>query len=97
MSGTLAAIFGLPGSKKWIALEGRAGISRKGSGAPTASGAKKSLALRMGRTLAAARAVGYDASHGVQEEVTGGCPGHCSALSGRAGMPGPRGRVARDG
>ena len=62
-SGTLAAIFSLLGSKKWIAREGRAGISRSGSGAPTASGAKKSLALRdepvMGRNLAAAaRAIG---------------------------------------
>ena len=66
MSGTLAAIFGLPGSKKWIAREGRAGISRNGSGAPTASGSKKSLALRMGRTLAAAGSAGYDASHGLR-------------------------------
>ena len=59
MSGTLAAIFGLPGSKKWIARDGRAGISRSGAGAPTASGAKKSLALRelpvMWRKVAAGR------------------------------------------
>ena len=74
MSGTLAAIFGLPGSKKWIAREGRAGISRKGSGAPTASGAKKSLALRMGRTLAAARSAGYDASHGLAGMIRRGWP-----------------------
>jgi hypothetical protein len=45
MSGTFAAIFALLGSKKWIARLGRAGISRSGSGAPTASGLKKSLAL----------------------------------------------------
>ena len=44
-SGTFAAIFSLLGSKKWIARLGRAGISRSGSGAPTASGRKKSLAL----------------------------------------------------
>jgi hypothetical protein len=46
-SGTLAAIFGLLGSKKWIIRLGRAGTSRSGAGAPTASGAKKSLAERM--------------------------------------------------
>ena len=45
MSGTFAAIFSLLGSKKWIARLGRAGISRSGAGAPTASGRKKSLAL----------------------------------------------------
>ncbi len=48
MSGTLAAILGLPGSKKWMARLGRAGISRTGAGAPTARGAKKSLAVRHG-------------------------------------------------
>src|SRR3546814_3589228 len=46
MAGIFAAIFSLPGSKKWIAREGRAGISRRGAGAPTASGVKKSLAVR---------------------------------------------------
>ncbi len=46
MAGTLAAIFSFDGSKKWIAREGRAGISRSGVGAPTARGAKKSLAGR---------------------------------------------------
>ena len=45
MSGIFAAIFALLGSKKWMARLGRAGISRSGSGAPTASGRKKSLAL----------------------------------------------------
>ncbi len=58
IAGTLAAIFSFEGSKKWMAREGRAGISRSGAGAPTARGAKKSLALRdepvMGRNLAAA-------------------------------------------
>ena len=53
MSGIFEAIFALLGSKKWMARLGRAGISRSGVGAPTASGAKKSLALRMWRTLAA--------------------------------------------
>ena len=38
-------IFGFDGSKKWIARLGRAGISRSGWGAPTASGAKKALGL----------------------------------------------------
>ena len=46
MSGIFAAIFSLLGSKKWIARLGRAGISVSGVGAPTASGRKKSLALR---------------------------------------------------
>ena len=45
--GTLAAILAFEGSKKWIARLGRVGISRSGSGAPTASGRKKSLAERM--------------------------------------------------
>ena len=53
--GTLAAIFALDGSKKWIARLGRAGISVTGAGAPTASGRKKSLAGRMGRNLPKAR------------------------------------------
>ena len=43
--GTLAAIFSLLGSKKWIARLGRAGISVSGVGAPTARGRKKSLGL----------------------------------------------------
>ena len=43
--GTLAAIFSFDGSKKWMARLGRAGISRSGAGAPTASGRKKSLGL----------------------------------------------------
>jgi hypothetical protein len=47
MDGTLAAIFSLPGSKKWIILDGRTGISRSGSGAPTASGVKKSFGERI--------------------------------------------------
>jgi hypothetical protein len=46
MAGILAPIFSLLGAKKWIARLGRAGISVSGAGAPTASGRKKSLALR---------------------------------------------------
>ena len=46
MSGTFAAILALLGSKKWIARLGRAGISVRGVGAPTARGRKKSFALR---------------------------------------------------
>ena len=42
-SGTLAAIFSLLGSKKWIMRDGRNGISRTGSGAPIASGAEEVL------------------------------------------------------
>ena len=48
ISGTLATIFGFDGGKKWIIRDGRTGISRRGSGAPTASGRKKSLGLRIG-------------------------------------------------
>ncbi|GGN45174.1 hypothetical protein GCM10012285_28580 [Streptomyces kronopolitis] len=47
MDGTFAAIFSLPGSKKWIIRDGRNGTSRTGVGAPTASGRKKSFGERM--------------------------------------------------
>ena len=40
MSGTLLTILALDGGKKWIIRDGRTGISRTGSGAPTASGRK---------------------------------------------------------
>src|SRR5438067_6092226 len=46
-AGSLAVIFALPGSKKWIIRDGGAGISRTGAGAPTASGAKKSFGERI--------------------------------------------------
>src|ERR687895_1831618 len=49
MSGALAAIFSLEKSRKWIMRDGLKGISRSGSGAPTASGLKKSRGLRIGR------------------------------------------------
>ncbi len=38
MSGTLARIFSLDASKKWIIRDGLKGISCGGSGAPIASG-----------------------------------------------------------
>ena len=38
MSGTLATIFSLEKSRKWIIRAGRTGISGTGSGAPMASG-----------------------------------------------------------
>ncbi len=47
MSGTLATIFGFDAGKKWIIRDGGNGISRTGSGAPTASGRKKSFGERM--------------------------------------------------
>src|SRR5262245_29928683 len=47
MSGSFAAIFSLEGSKKWMQREGLTGISRTGSGAPMASGFRKSRGLRM--------------------------------------------------
>src|ERR671918_1716164 len=49
MSGALAAILSFEKSRKWIMREGVTGISRRGSGASTASGLKKSRGLRMGR------------------------------------------------
>ena len=39
ISGTFAAILALLGSKKWMALDGRAGTDMSGRGAPTARGA----------------------------------------------------------
>src|SRR5919198_902676 len=50
-SGSLAAIFSLPGSKKWIIREGLSGISRIGSGAPIARGFVKSRGFRTARTI----------------------------------------------
>src|SRR3954469_11039004 len=49
MSGTLATIFSLEKSRKWIIRAGRTGISRTGSGASMARGLKKSLGLRIAR------------------------------------------------
>jgi len=51
-SGSFAAIFSFDGSKKWIIREGVNGISRTGSGAPSARGFKKSRGLRIGPRLA---------------------------------------------
>src|SRR6185503_7294217 len=48
MSGTLAAIFSLEASKKWIIRDGGKGISAIGSGAPIARGLKKSRGFLMG-------------------------------------------------
>jgi hypothetical protein len=48
ISGTLERIFSFDGGKKWIIRLGRNGISRRGWGAPTARGRKKS---RAGRTI----------------------------------------------
>ena len=47
MSGTLATIFSLEKSRKWIIRDGGTGISASGAGAPMASGLKKSRGLRM--------------------------------------------------
>ncbi len=46
MSGTLATIFSLEKSRKWIIRDGLKGISRAGSGAPMARGLKKARGLR---------------------------------------------------
>ena len=48
IAGTLATILGFDGGRKWIIRDGRTGISRSGSGAPAASGRKKSLGGRIG-------------------------------------------------
>jgi hypothetical protein len=61
MSGTLATIFGMCGGRKWITRDGRNGMSRTGSGAPSASGRKKSFG---GRTAA-----GYGAGAWVGKAV----------------------------
>src|SRR3954451_4335557 len=50
-SGSLPAIFSLPGSKKWIIRDGLSGISAIGAGAPMARGFVKSRGLRTGRTI----------------------------------------------
>src|SRR4051794_31703077 len=50
-SGSLPAIFSLPGSKKWIIREGLSGISRIGCGAPMARGFVKSRGFRTPGTI----------------------------------------------
>ena len=51
MSGTLATIFSLEKSRKWIIRLGLNGISRTGSGAPMARGLTKSRGFRMAELL----------------------------------------------
>src|SRR3954447_26103638 len=51
MSAALATIFSLEKSRKWIIRDGLTGISRTGSGAPSARGSKKERGLRMGAGL----------------------------------------------
>ncbi len=46
VSGSFATTFSFWGGKKWMTRLGRNGISRTGSGAPTARGLKKSRGLR---------------------------------------------------
>lgn len=77
VSGSLDTIFSLWGGKKWITRLGRKGISRTGSGAPAASGLKKSLAERTDRAYVRTRVAGkvtpavYTFSHtGYTEAVT---------------------------
>src|SRR5690349_20941579 len=93
MSGTFAAILSLPGSKKWMARLGRAGISRGGAGAPTASGAKKSLAGRVMRAnYRRAPGPGYDAclaaaqGRATKQALAGSGDG-AGAAQGRRGAP----------
>src|SRR3954447_20069485 len=58
MSGTLATIFSLEKSRKWIIRDGTTGISASGSGAPIASGWKKARGLRMGGEISDPRVNG---------------------------------------
>src|SRR5579875_2522324 len=51
ISGTLATIFWLEKSRKWIMRLGRSGISRIGAGAPIANGLPKSRGLRTSSLL----------------------------------------------
>src|SRR5678815_2531833 len=48
-SGSFAAIFSFDGSKKWMQRDGVTGISRNGSGAPSARGLKNDRGFRIGR------------------------------------------------
>src|SRR5690606_20894161 len=57
MSGSLATTFSRWGGKKWIMRDGRTGISRRGSGAPTARGRKKSFGLRTASSIGVGAAV----------------------------------------
>ena len=47
IGGLIGSIFGFDGSKKWMQRDGLSGTACTGSGAPMASGLKKSRGLRM--------------------------------------------------
>src|SRR5215213_3666527 len=64
MSGTLATIFSLEKSRKWIIREGLNGISRSGSGGSMASGLKKSRGLRMAGDLTIRRLMSTETTTG---------------------------------
>src|SRR5918992_398486 len=66
MSGAFAAIFSFEKSRKWIIREGLKGISRRGSGASTASGLKKSLGFRIGRRRLPAARIPRPMAEGVE-------------------------------
>jgi hypothetical protein len=74
MSPNLATIFSLEGGKKWIIRLGRKGISRTGSGAPTARGLKKSLALRTMRGYAFLTPFGKPRDEKVARKMTDQIP-----------------------
>ena len=69
MSGTLATIFSLEKSRKWIIRDGRTGISRTGSGASMARGLKKSLGFRIR---------GWKLSGGIVVRLAGLYPAKCT-------------------
>ncbi len=71
MSGSRASIFSLDGSKKWIIRDGVTGISRTGSGAPMASGAKCERGLRIAPSWRSMTTVETD---GAAREASGAHP-----------------------
>src|ERR671929_17964 len=70
MSGSFPTSFSFDGSKKWIIRDGVRGISRSGSGAPMASGAKKSLACRMDPGWFHAETMSTDSNHVDTDQAT---------------------------
>ena len=83
------------GSKKWIAREGRAGISRSGVGGADGERGEEVLGAAHGPDASSGRAAGYDASHADPCTGLGAEPfvlargsqrqGGCSALAARTG------------
>src|SRR3954452_9707834 len=110
VAGSLATIFSFDASKKWIIRDGFTGISRTGSGAPTASGFRKSRGLRnrcsygslRGAVQAAATPPGAAKSIGpgpalTRESTLGRVPAQREPLGRREVRLGGRTRAGRGG